>query len=104
MAQQTIFRTRNGQPYPITDPAPSVPRGQRSLPLHARAADPMPEAPPPPGSALDAAAQLREMSDLVTAFAKGYGYHLPPKAAMETARIIVRTEHRYSFGEFDDEP
>ena len=81
---------------------PRVSAKQRSLPLSTPKPDPLPEPEPKQETAYGMATQAREMADLVTAFARAYGYHIPPKVAMEITRLITKEEHRYSFGEFDE--
>ena len=102
MDQKTLLRNQNGRPQPIGESQPRVSPKQRSLPLHAPKPDPLPEPEPKPETVYDMATQAREMANLVTAFARAYGHHIPPKVAMEIARLITKEEHRYAFGEFDE--
>ena len=106
MNQQTLFRNQNGRPRPIADSKPRVSPMQRSLPLNSPKPDPLPEPEPEAETVYDMATQARHMANLATAFARAYGCYITPKAAIEIARIITRPEHRYAFGEFDedDEP
>ena len=102
MSSQTIFRIKNGRTYPIR-PSNQVSPAQRSLPIsYAPAPEPPPAPAPEPETVYDMATQIREMTELVTAFAHSYGYCMLPKAALQAAMIITNPEHSYAFGEFDD--
>ena len=102
MTQKTIFRTKNGKTFPINQ-YNHVSPAQRALPINSQPPpEPLPAPPPEPATVFDMATQVREMTELVTAFAHSYGYSMTPKAALEAARVITSPEHRYAFGEFDD--
>ena len=103
MAQQTLFRNQNGRPRPIADSQPRVSPLQRSLPRHSPKPDPLPEPEPEAETVYDMAAQARHMANLTTAFARAYGCYITPETAMGITRIIMRPEHRYAFGEFDED-
>ena len=103
MTQQTMFRTKNGKTFPINQ-SNRVSPAQRSLPINSQPPEPPPTIvpTPEPQTVYDMATQVREMTELVAAFARSYGYCMTPKAALEAAKIITSPEHRYAFGEFDD--
>lgn len=98
--KNSLFRNKNGRPIPISQPSPLLP-SQRSMLLNSPPPDPEPP-PPEPETAYDMASQAREMVELVTAFARSYGWHLTPKIAIEIAQLIMKPEHRYNFGEFNE--